>query len=210
MPPHSDLLAFAAVAFVMVCTPGPNMVYLLSRSITQGRRAGFVSLAGIVAAFLVYLIGTATGLAALAAAVPSALNLVRLAGAGYLLFLAWQAAKPAAPSLVAIKVAVLDRPGKLFMMGFLTNLLNPKAAVLYLTLLPQFIRPGSPDPFGQALVLGGLQITISAMVNAAIVMAAGSIDSSLTNRPNWQRAQRWLLATIFCILAVRMLSSVHN
>lgn len=100
----------------------------------------------------------------------------------------------------------MDSPRRLFAMGFLTNLLNPKIALLYLSLLPQFIDPSAGSVLGQALVLGGTQIMISLSVNAMIACAAGSIARFLTGRPLWATLQRWLMGTVLAGLAVKMAS----
>jgi threonine/homoserine/homoserine lactone efflux protein len=141
MPHVSALLGFALVSFGMVLTPGPNMIYLISRSITQGPAAGIVSLGGVAVGFVFYMLCAAFGITALLFAVPYAYDALRLGGAAYLLWLAWQAVKPNGRSPFQVRELKADGPGKLFAMGFLTNLLNPKIAMLYLALLPQFIDP---------------------------------------------------------------------
>jgi threonine/homoserine/homoserine lactone efflux protein len=189
MPTLTDLAAFALVALAMVCTPGPNMIYLISRSICQGPRAGFISLGGVALGFLFYMVCAALGITALLLAVPFAYDLLRYAGAAYLLYLAWQAIKPGGRSAFAISDLPVDGPRRLFMMGLITNLLNPKAAVLYLSLLPQFIHPERGNPLAQGLILGSTQIAVSMIVNGMIILAAGSIAHFLANRPTWQAAQ---------------------
>lgn len=144
LPALADWLAFAVVALTMVCTPGPNMIYLLSRSICQGTRAGLVSLVGVGLAFLVYIIATALGLAALLAALPLAFAMLRIVGAAYLLYLSWEAVRPNGRAVFSVVHLPKDSARKLLAMGFLTNVLNPKAAILYLTLLPQFISDLPP------------------------------------------------------------------
>src|SRR5712664_4577318 len=141
MPHLTSLLGFALVSFRLVLTPGPNMIYLISRSITQGAAAGIVSLGGVALGFVFYMLCAAFGITALLFAVPYAYDALRLAGAGYLLWLAWLALKPNGRSPFQVKQLAVDGPRKLFAMGFVTNLLNPKIAMLYLALLPQFIDP---------------------------------------------------------------------
>ena len=188
MPEPSKLLAFALVALGLALTPGPNMVYLISRSINQGRAAGLISLGGVALAFVLYLLCAALGITALLLTVPLAYDALRLAGALYLLYLAWQALRPGGRSPFQVRQLERDRPRKLFAMGFLTNLLNPKAAVLYLSLLPQFITPGHDNVLQQSLVLGSTQMAISLTVNAAIVLMAGTIAGFLAGRPLWLAA----------------------
>src|ERR1700760_2726946 len=175
MPAASSLLAFALVSLGIVLTPGPNMIYVISRSLTQGPGAGIVSLGGGALGFLFYMLCAAFGITALLLAVPYAYDALRLAGAAYLLYLAWQAMKPGGRSPFQVKRLSIDSPRKLFLMGFVTNLLNPKIAMLYLALLPQFIEPTAGSVLTQSLVLGAIQIAISVSVNAIIALAAGSI-----------------------------------
>ncbi|MBB1061701.1 LysE family translocator [Marilutibacter spongiae] len=208
MPDPSHLLAFAFVALGMVLVPGPNMLYLISRSISQGPRAGLTSLAGVALGFVFYMLCAAFGITALVMTVPHAYDALRITGALYLLYLAWQALRPGAraPFEAAADATggARDGPGRLFLMGLFTNLLNPKAAVLYLSLLPQFIDPAAGGVLGQLLVLGSLQIAISLLVNAAIVLAAGSMARFLARHPGWVRMQRWLMGAVLGGLALRL------
>lgn len=212
MPTTANLLAFALVSLGMVLTPGPNMVYLISRSICQGRLAGLISLGGVALGFVVYMLCAAFGITALLFAVPYAYDALRFAGAAYLLWLAWQAVKPGGRSPFEVQSLPQDSPRKLFAMGFVTNLLNPKIAMLYLALLPQFIS--APDDAAgvltQSLVLGFTQIGISVTVNALIAIAAGSIAGFLAGRPVWLLVQRWLMGTVLAGLALKMATEARR
>ncbi|MCI8210038.1 lysine transporter LysE [Pseudomonas sp. S25] len=204
MPELSSLLAYGLISLGMVLTPGPNMIYLISRSICQGRTAGLISLGGVALGFVVYMVLAALGITALVMAVPYAYDALRVGGALYLVYLAWQAVKPGGRSPFQVKDLPKDSPRKLFMMGFVTNLLNPKVAVMYLSLLPQFIDPGHGSVLLQSLVLGFTQIVISVSVNAMIAIMAGSIAAFFVGRPFWQVVQRWLMGSVLMGLAVRM------
>lgn len=210
MPAPDNLLAFAAFALGMVLTPGPNMIYLISRSISQGRAAGLISLCGIALGFIVYMLCAAYGLTALVMAVPYAYDAIRIAGAGYLLWLAWQALRPGGRSSFEVRQLPKDGPGRLFSMGLLTVMLNPKVAVLYLSLLPQFIDPARGSVLGQAVLLGSTQIAISLSVNAAIVVSAAFIARFLQRRPGFALVQRWLMGTVLAGLAVRMATEARR
>ncbi len=210
MPEISSLLAFALIALGMVLTPGPNMVYLISRSICQGRTAGLISLGGVALGFVFYMLCAALGITAIVMAVPYAYDALRFGGALYLLYLAWQAVKPGGRSPFQVKDLPKDSPRKLFMMGFLTNLLNPKIAVMYLSLLPQFISPDHGSVLVQSLALGFTQIVISVTVNAMIAIAAGSIAAFLASRPTWLVMQRWLMGTVLAGLAIRMATEARR
>ena len=199
-----NLLGLATVALGMVLTPGPNMIYLVSRSVTQGRRAGLISLAGTYTGFVVYLGAAAAGIATIFAIVPTLYTVLKIAGAGYLLWLAWQAVRPGGRSAFVPRRLPVDPPGRLFTMGLVTNLLNPKAVILYVSLLPQFVDASRGHVAGQILVLGMTQIAISTAVNFLIVLTAGGLAVFLAARPLWLRVQRYLMGAVLAGLAVRM------
>jgi len=198
------VVGIALIELGLVLTPGPNMIYLVSRSIMQGRRAGLVSLLGVAAGFLVYLAAAVAGLATIFVAVPTAYTVLKLAGAGYLLYLAWQAIRPGGTAVFAPKELPLDSSRRLFTMGLVTNLLNPKIAVLYVSLLPQFIDPHRGSVALQSLTLGSVQIGVALTVNALIVVFAGSLAGFLGARPLWLRVQRYLMGGVLGALAVRL------
>ncbi|KVA47230.1 LysE family translocator [Burkholderia cepacia] len=204
MPALPTLLAFGLVSLGMVLTPGPNMIYLVSRSICQGRRAGLVSLGGVALGFVFYMVCAALGITALVLAVPYAYDVLRFAGALYLAYLAWQALKPGGRSAFQVRQLPHDSRSRLFAMGFVTNLANPKIAVMYLSLLPQFILPGHGSVLAQSLALGSMQIAVSVSVNALIACMAGAIAGFLAGRPVWASVQRWLMGTVLAGLAVRI------
>ncbi|WEY40790.1 LysE family translocator [Paraburkholderia sp. SUR17] len=210
MPQTTHLLAFAAVALGMALTPGPNMVYLISRSICQGRTAGLISLGGVALGFVFYMLCAAFGITALLLAVPFAYDALRFGGALYLLWLAWQALRPGGRSPFQVRDLPADSPRKLFAMGFVTNLLNPKIAVLYLSLLPQFIDPQHGSVLEQSLALGVVQIALSISVNGIVAMTAGSIAAFLAGRPAWLALQRWLMGTVLIGLAARMATEAQK
>ncbi|HEY9411716.1 MAG TPA: LysE family translocator [Jiangellaceae bacterium] len=197
-------IGIAVVALGLVLTPGPNMIYLVSRSITQGRRAGLVSLVGVAAGFLVYLGAAVAGVATIFATVPAAYTALKLAGAAYLLYLAWQAVRPGGDAVFAPRALDPDPPRRLFAMGLVTNLLNPKIAVLYVSLLPQFVDPGRGPVAVQSLTLGAIQIGIALMVNTLIVVTAGTVAGFLARRPRLLQIQRYLMGGVLGALAVRL------
>jgi len=196
--------AVAAFALGLVLTPGPNMIYLVSRSVTQGRRAGMISLGGVAAGFLVYVAAATAGLTAVFTLVPALYTAIKLAGAGYLLWLAWQTLRPGGTAAFAPKDLPADPPRRLFTMGVVTNLLNPKIAILYVSLLPQFADPERGGMAVQILLLGLLQIAIALTVNCLIVLGAGGIAAFLARRPGWQRVQRYLMGSVLAALAVHI------
>ena len=208
MIPIHELLWFALAAFLMVISPGPNMIYLISRSITQGKTAGLVSLVGVICGFLFHIVLAGFGLTAILLAVPFAYGILKISGAVYLLYLAYQAIKPNGKTFFEVKEDIpKDKPRKLFLMGFLTNLLNPKMAVFYLSFFPQFIKPEYGSILGQSMALGITQIFISITINFIIVMTAAKMASFLTRNPLWVRTQKWFMASVLTFLAIKMVLS---
>ena len=210
MPELHNIIAFALISLGMVLTPGPNMIYLISRSICQGRTAGLISLGGVALGFVFYMLAAAFGITALLFAVPYAYDALRLAGAAYLAWLAWQAIRPGGRSPFQVRKLAADSPRKLFLMGLVTNLLNPKIAMMYLSFLPQFIDPAAGSIFLQSIVLGFTQIGVAVTGNATIAILAGSIAVFLAQRPFWLAVQRRAMGTVLGALAVNMATEARR
>ncbi|MBF6087288.1 LysE family translocator [Nocardia cyriacigeorgica] len=191
----------AAAALGMVLTPGPNMMYLVSRTVSQGRRAGLVSLTGVAAGFGVYLLAAVAGITVVFAVVPGLYLALKLAGACYLLWLAWQALRPGGVSVFTPTTLPADPVRRLFAMGLVTNLLNPKIAIMYMALIPQFVHPGPTPVWVQSLCLGAIQISVALTVNALIVLGAGQVAAFFTARPVWLRIQRYFMGTALAGIA---------
>jgi threonine/homoserine/homoserine lactone efflux protein len=205
MLPLHELLIFATAAFGLVITPGPNMLYLISRSISQGRGAGLVSLLGVLSGFIFHTLAVSLGLTAIFMAVPTAYYALKVIGVTYLLYLAWQAVKPNGRSAFETNLNLpKDSNWKLFQMGFLTNVLNPKAVVFYFSFFPQFMKPEYGALFKQGVMLGLTQMSISFTVNALIVLTAAQVSVWFAQRPTWVKAQRYITGSILAGLAVKM------
>ena len=180
------------------------MMYLVSRSISQGRTAGLISLSGTGVGFLIYLVMANLGMAAIFVVVPWLYITLKVVGAGYLFYLAWKTLKPGGHSLFETRALALDSRRKLFRMGLTTNLLNPKAAIMYMALIPQFIHPGAGSVVLQGFVLGAVQISVSMIVNAAIIFAAGAIAVFMKRRPSWIRWQRWVTGALLGAVGTKL------
>lgn len=207
MLPLSSLAGVAVIALGMVLTPGPNMLYLASRSISQGRVAGLVSLAGVAVGFCCYLLAAVAGLSTLFAAVPLAYDVVKVAGALYLAYLAWGMLRPGGRSPFHTQKLPPHSPRRLFTMGLVTNLLNPKIALMYAALLPQFLSPRAGSRPVQFLQLGAVQIIIAVTVNGLIVLAAAAVASYLNGHPRAMTAQRLVAGTVLGVFAIKIATS---
>lgn len=200
-----NLWLFVVACVLLVLTPGPNLLYLVSRTLCQGRAAGLVSLAGTTTGFLVHVFAAALGLSAVFVAVPILYDVVRWAGAAYLLWLAWDAVRPqGAGGLFARRDLPAVAPSTLFRTGLLTSILNPKVALFYLALFPQFVDPARGSVLGQSLFLGAVQIAIAVVGDFLFVLAAARVARWLAERPAWAAVQRWVLGGVFAAIAVKL------
>jgi len=205
MIPFKELLVFALAAFGLVITPGPNMIYLVSRVVTQGRWAGFISLLGVVAGFLIHIMLVSFGLTAVLLTIPYAYLLLKSLGVCYLLYLAVQAVLLNNTGVFELKQGLVnDSPRKLFSMGFLTSMLNPKIAVFYLSFFPQFINVAYGSILSQSLQLGFTQVFVSFSVNFLIILSASRMTSWFARNPFWIKIQKWFMASILTGLAIKM------
>ena len=161
---------------------------------------------GVVLGFTVHMLCASIGLTALFMAVPLGYELLKFAGAVYLLWLAWQAVRPGARSPFAAKDLPPEPPRKLFMMGLLTSVLNPKVAIFYLSVLPQFISPESDSILAQSLVLGVTQVCIGSSVNLVVTLSAAAIAGWFSKNHLWLAMQRYFMGLVLGVLAVKLFS----
>jgi len=200
----SAALGVATIALGMVMTPGPNMMYLVSRSLTQGRAAGLTSLGGVVTGFLLYVLATAAGLSLLFAAVPELFVTVKVLGACYLLWLAWGMVRGTRSAFSASGDLPQHGPRRLFLMGLTTCLLNPKIALMYGALLPQFVRPGDGPSAVQLIELGLVQIVVATTVNALWVVLAGRVSRWMQRSRRADRGVRWTAGGLLTYFAIHL------
>ncbi|MGZ5905742.1 MAG: LysE family translocator [Reyranella sp.] len=204
MPDVSTLALFAAACLALTATPGPDMLLIASRSVSQGRAAGFATLAGIQVGTYCHAFAAALGLSQLFLAVPLAYDVVRYAGAAYLLYLAWQTFRSTG-TLLAPSAGLRRYPiGAVFRQGLLTNLLNPKMALFVLALFPQFVTPEAGAVAVQIMLLATLLNLIGIAVNGLVILTASRLGRAFSGRSRWRRAPQFLLGTVFVALAARL------
>ena len=204
MIPIEDLTLFAIAALIMVCSPGPNMIYLISRSLSQGKQAGIVSLFGIMCGFLFHILMVSFGLTAVFFTIPYAFVVVKFMGVAYLLYLAYKSVTSESKLFNADQSLKQDNWWKLFNIGLLTNVLNPKMAIFYLSFFPQFMKPEYGSLFGQGVQLGLIQMIISFSINFLIVISAAKMASWFAQKPLWMKIQKWFMASVLTGLAIKM------
>jgi threonine/homoserine/homoserine lactone efflux protein len=204
MPSADTLLVFALLSLGLAVTPGPNMLYLVSRSLAQGTAAGMISLVGCQAGSLFIMLCAAGGITAALLAIPYAWDVLRLGGAAYLAYLAWQCVKPGGQPLFAPRRLPQEPSARLFAVGFATAALNPKVALFYMAVLPPFLDPDRGNLFVQAATLGAVQIAVCAAWDAVLVWGAAGAAKFLATKPFWMAVQRWVLGAALGLLAVKL------
>jgi threonine/homoserine/homoserine lactone efflux protein len=200
----STLALFAAACLALTATPGPDMLLIASRTVSQGRASGFATLAGIQLGTYCHAIAAALGLSQLFLAVPLAYDVVRYAGAAYLLYLAWKTFR--ATGVAFAPTAGLRRHpiGSVFRQGLVTNLLNPKMALFVLALFPQFVRPDAGSVAVQIMLLATVLNLVGLMVNGAVIMTVSRLGRAFSRRNSLRRAPQFLLGRVFAGLAARL------
>jgi len=201
MPPLSGLGLFVVAAFLLLITPGPAVLYIVTRSMDQGRRAGLVSVAGVHAGTLVHIGAAAAGLSAVLTASALAFSVVKYLGAAYLVYLGVRrlldrsvAAAPADVPAVRLRRAFVD--------GFVVNLLNPKTALFFLAFLPQFVDVERGQVGGQILMLGLIFVGLGLVTDGLYALGAGSAARWLRASPRFLASERWVSGGMYIGLGV--------
>ena len=201
MPPLSGLGLFVVAAFLLLITPGPAVLYIVTRSMDQGRRAGLVSVAGVHAGTLVHIGAAAAGLSAVLTASALAFSVVKYLGAAYLVYLGVRrlldrsvATAPADVPAVRLRRAFVD--------GFVVNLLNPKTALFFLAFLPQFVDVERGQVGGQILMLGLIFVGLGLVTDGLYALGAGSAARWLRASPRFLASERWVSGGMYIGLGV--------
>ncbi len=210
MPDFSTLMLFAAASVVLTATPGPDMLLIASRSISQGRSAGFLTYAGIALGTYCHALAAALGLSQLFLAVPTAYEIIRWAGCAYLIYLAWKTLRSEGTDFSPTTSLERFSMRRILGEGLATNLLNPKVALFILALFPQFVHPEAGSLTIQMLVLATVLNGIGLLVNGSVVLLSGYIRARVTGLVRFRRLPQYLLATVFAGLACRLALGVRN
>lgn len=198
------LALFAMACLVLTATPGPDMLLIASRSMSQGRASGFATLAGIQAGTYCHALAAALGLSQLFLLVPVAYDVVRSAGAAYLLYLAWRTFRATGETFTPNGGLRAYPVGVVFRQGLFTNLLNPKMALFVLALFPQFVRPEAGSVAVQIMLLATVLNLIGIVVNGAVILASSRLRGLFSGTGRLRRLPQYLLGTVFAGLAVRL------
>ena len=201
MPDTATLLGFIAAALVVLLTPGPGVLYVVTRSLSQGQRAGLVSVAGLSAGALVHVVAATAGLSALLLASAAAFGIVKLLGAAYLIYLGIRAFV-GGPATADVNDEAPRSLNRLFTDGVIVSVLNPKIAVFFLAFLPQFVQPDRGSVTGQIFSLGLLYVALAVVTDGMYAVLAGRIRHWVGGRFARSRWPRYATGTIYLGLGV--------
>jgi threonine/homoserine/homoserine lactone efflux protein len=211
MPDWSTLLVFALASLALVAIPGPNVIYIATRSLGQGRRVGVASALGVETGALVHIAAATAGLSALIRSSPLAFDVVKYMGAAYLVGLGLRA---------LVRGQALDLEGetspeplhRAYAEGILVNILNPKVALFFVAFLPQFVDPARGSAALQILVLGLVFLAIAVVLDLGWALGAGMLGAWLRARPRFAQRQRFLTGGVYLALgaAAALTGSGHR
>ena len=205
VPDINTIYIFLLATLALNVTPGPDMLYVIVRSIGQGRMAGIASALGIGLGCIVHTVAVALGLSALLRSVPLAFDVVKYAGAAYLCYLGVKTLVGQNQlDFKAQKDSRQDGVASIFFQGVLTNVLNPKVALFFLAFLPQFVSEAYGPVILQVITLGLLFVASGTLVNVAVALLASRLGNELARRPAFLRVQRWFTGSVFILLAARI------
>jgi threonine/homoserine/homoserine lactone efflux protein len=204
------LVLFTAACAVLTATPGPDMLLIASRSLSQGRVAGFLTYLGIAAGSYLQAFAAAFGLSQLFILVPAAYDILRWVGAAYLAWLAWTALRSKTPLFAPDTTASPVSMRRIFLQGLLTNLLNPKMGLFMLALLPQFLKPESGSVALQVMVLATILNLMGLIANGVVILTASRLGHAIASRPHLARLPQKLMGAVFGALAIRLAVSARE
>jgi threonine/homoserine/homoserine lactone efflux protein len=207
IPEASIIVQFAVATFIIAITPGPDMTLFVGRALSAGRAAGFACMFGAMTGVIIHTALVALGLSALIVASPQAFLVLKIFGAGYLVWLAYQAIRNGSAFSPEKKAGSGRSLLQNWATGLGINLLNPKIILFFMTFLPQFVSANDPNAPGKLLFLGLLFIPLSLPVTAPMVIAADKFAGLLKKNPTVTRVVDYLFAGVFSAFALKILTA---
>ncbi|MEO1745355.1 MAG: LysE family translocator [Pseudomonadota bacterium] len=207
VPSAAVLIQFALAAVVLAITPGPDMALYVGRSVTHSRGAGLACFAGAVTGILVHTMLVALGLSALLVAAPTAFLALKIAGAAYLIWLAYQAIRHGSSLTIKGEKRPVGSLWGHYVTGIGINILNPKVALFFMTFLPQFVSTDDPQAPGKLVFLGLFFLCVAIPTILPMIFAANAFSQALMKRPRVTRTLDWLFAGVFGAFAVKILTA---
>jgi threonine/homoserine/homoserine lactone efflux protein len=207
IPEASIIFQFAIATFIIAITPGPDMTLFVGRALSEGRAAGFACMFGAMTGIIIHTALVALGLSALIVASPQAFLVLKVCGAGYLVWLAWQAIRHGSAFSPEKKAGSGRSLFENWATGLGINLLNPKIILFFMTFLPQFVSANDPNAPGKLFFLGLLFIPLSLPVTTPMVIAADKFAGLLKKNPTVTRIVDYLFAGVFSAFALKILTA---
>ena len=205
LPSLPVLAAYAVAVVALTLTPGPDMSFFLGKAVTAGRAAGTAAMLGAATGLLVHTVLVALGLSALLAASATAFLVLKIAGAAYLAWLAFEAVRHGSGLNLDRAAARPQKLSRVYLKGLGINLLNPKIIMFFVTFLPQFVSPGDPQAASKLVFLGVIFIVIAVPISLVMIAFAARLAGALKRSPKIMRAIDWLFAAVMGGFAVRLL-----
>mgnify|MGYP002651162221 CR=1 FL=1 len=210
LPSFSVLAAFTAAALVLTITPGPDMTLFMSKTLTQGRKAGIAAVLGATTGLIIHTILAAIGISALLAASATAFTVLKFVGAAYLIWLAIQALRKGASLTLEAAESKTQPFRRVWLQGLGVNILNPKIVLFFVTFLPQFVSASDPHATAKLLFFGGYFVLLGMPICVLMVLGAGAFSRFLKSSPAFMRAFDWLFAGIMGTFALKLLVAKAN
>lgn len=207
IPTLPVVLAYTGAVILITLTPGPDMTLFLGKAVTQGRTAGLAAFFGATTGVVFHTSFAAFGLSALLAASEAAFGILKIVGAGYLLWLAYQAIRHGSGLSFDPSNVVQQSNREVFLTGLGINLLNPKIVLFFVTFLPQFVEPGDPHAAGKLMFLGVLFITIAVPMCVPMILLADRVSIFVRRSPIVTRVVDWTFAGVMGAFAVKLLAA---
>ncbi|MGF1731598.1 LysE family translocator [Photobacterium kasasachensis] len=208
MSDYGFWLLFFSTALALNIAPGPDLFYILTKTIASGKKVGIASALGVCTGALFHVFAAAVGLSAVLASSALAFTVVKYIGAGYLIYLAWQSFSSSGSLLnIDAKHGLKETPMAAFKQGVLVDILNPKVAIFFMAFLPQFVREGHGSVTFQLMYLGLLVIAVAIIVEVIYVLAASMLTHKLRSN---QRFSQWLdrfVGTVFVVLGIKLVAN---
>ncbi|MBO6511121.1 MAG: LysE family translocator [Roseibium sp.] len=205
LPDAATLFAFTVAALVLTFTPGPDMTLFMAKTLTQGKKAGVAAVLGATSGLIIHTILAAIGVSALLATSAAAFTVLKIIGAGYLIWLAWQSIRNGS-SLTLEAVEAPEQPfHRVWLQGLGVNILNPKIVLFFVTFLPQFVSASDTNAVSKLLFLGGYFVVLGMPLCLLMVLGAGALSRKLKSSPRVMRVFDWAFAGIMGSFALKLL-----
>jgi threonine/homoserine/homoserine lactone efflux protein len=206
MPSNETLIVFTLAALVLNISPGPSNFYIMSRSVSQGTRAGLLSVLGLATGATVHVLATTFGVSAIILASATVFSVVKFAGALYLIYLGVQCIQ-CAKSTATLETPAPKTARKIFTESVMVEVLNPKTALFYLAFLPQFVDPAIGPVIPQFLILGAIATLSAIPCDSVVAYLSGSLAKAINRNPGVQQMQNWVSGSILIFLGVFLAAS---